>query len=188
MFVLVGLGNPGGQYALNRHNVGFMALDVIAHSRNFPPFKVKNNALVTEGTIGSHKVLLVKPTTFMNLSGRALQPLVSFYKIPLNNLYVFHDDLDIPFGAVKMKCGGGHGGHNGLASLDQCIGKDYWRIRIGIDHPGHKDAVVSHVLSNFTKTEQESLITILGAMDTHIESLLTEEPRLWLTKMKTSLN
>jgi PTH1 family peptidyl-tRNA hydrolase len=187
MYVMVGLGNPGSQYALNRHNIGFMALDVIADAYNFPSFSPKNKALVSEGRIANHKVLLIKPMTYMNLSGQAVAPLVSFYKIPLSQVYVIHDDLDVPFGKIKMKQGGGSGGHNGLSSLDSTMGKDYWRLRMGIGHPGHRDAVSSYVLSNFTSSEQDELITLLGLMAKHGATLFDKEPSAWLSQLTTNI-
>jgi len=188
MFVLVGLGNPGSQYAMNRHNVGFMVVDTIAESYRFPPFKAKFNSLVSEGQIGPHRVLLCKPATFMNLSGQAVGPLIRFYKIPPESVYVIHDDLDLAPGRVKLKIGGGTGGHNGLASLDQHIGKNYWHLRIGIGHPGHKDAVSPYVLSNFRRDEEDLIIPVLTAIAEQAEELLGTEPAQWLNKMNTRLN
>ena len=188
MFVLVGLGNPGSHYAMNRHNVGFMVVDTIAESYRFPPFKAKFNSLVSEGQIGSHKVLLCKPATFMNLSGQAVGPLIRFYKIPPESVYVVHDDLDLAPGRVKLKIGGGTGGHNGLASLDQHIGKNYWHLRIGIGHPGHKDAVSPYVLSNFKRDEEDLIIPVLTAIAEQAEELLGADPAQWLNKLNTRLN
>ncbi len=161
-WLFVGLGNPGTQYALNRHNIGFMAIDVIADHIRSPAFKIKSNGAVSEttcqGTSESHKFYLIKPQTFMNLSARAVAPLMAFYKIPLDRLVVFHDELDLEEGRIKIKCGGSSGGHNGLKSLDQAIGANYWRVRIGIGHPGHKDAVTGYVLSNFKRTDIDSWV------------------------------
>ncbi len=161
-WLFVGLGNPGTQYALNRHNIGFMAIDVIADHIRSPAFKIKSNGAVSEttcqGTSESHKLYLIKPQTFMNLSARAVAPLMAFYKIPLDRLVVFHDELDLEEGRIKIKCGGSSGGHNGLKSLDQAIGANYWRVRIGIGHPGHKDAVTGYVLSNFKRTDIDSWV------------------------------
>ncbi len=187
MFVLVGLGNPGSQYAMNRHNIGFMVVDTIAESYNFPPFKAKFNSLISEGQIGSHKVILCKPATFMNLSGQAVGPLIRFYKIPPESVYVVHDDLDLEPERVKLKIGGGTGGHNGLASLDQQLGKNYWHLRLGIGHPGHKDAVSSYVLSNFKSDEQDWLIPLLSAIANQAEELFGCDPAVWLNKLKNNL-
>lgn len=183
MFILVGLGNPGAKYALNRHNIGFMAVDVIADEHRFPPFKSKFSAEISEGTIGSHKVILCKPMTYMNLSGRSVAELARFYKVPLDNIYVIHDDLDLIPGKIRVKKGGGNGGHNGLTSLDQCLGKDYWRIRLGIGHPGHRDAVTGYVLGNFMKADQDWLISLLSALSFEIEGVFGEDPGVWLTKL-----
>ena len=182
MFVLVGLGNCGSQYALNRHNAGFMVVDTLANSYHFPPFKTKFNAFISEGMLGRHKVLLCKPLTLMNRSGQAVSPLMHFYKLPLENLYIVHDDLDLDLGRLKLKQGGGSGGHNGLASLDQAIGKDYWRLRVGIGHPGHAGAVSNYVLSNFTGHEQKVLIPILSGIAELAPDLFGSDPGLWLNQ------
>ena len=180
MFILTGLGNPGPQYALNRHNIGFMVVDTIAQNYNFPAFKAKFNAFISEGKIGSHKVILCKPLTFMNRSAQALSPLMNFYKVNLENLYVVHDDLDLVFSRLKIKQGGGAGGHNGLTSLDQALGKDYWRLRLGIGHPGHASAVSNYVLSNFSKFEQKELIPVLTTLSEMIPDLFGGDAVLWL--------
>lgn len=164
MFILVGLGNPGDTYARTRHNVGFMAIDHLAAEHGFSPFRLKFSSLVAEGTLGGHKVLLCKPQTFMNLSGRAVREILNFYKIPLTSLYVFHDDLDLEPNRIKIKQGGGSGGHNGLTSLDSLVGKDYWRIRIGIGHPGHRDLVTPYVLGPFSKNEHREVEEMLSTL------------------------
>lgn len=172
MIVCIGLGNPGAQYLINRHNVGFMMIDMLAQDYHFPDFKQKGQALLSEGSVDSKKCLMVKPLTFMNNSGAAVTQIIQFYKIPLENVIVFHDDLDLPFGKMRVKRGGGAGGHNGLRSLDAHIGKDYWRVRIGINHPGDKDLVLSHVLGNFDRQEQKELPFILGAIADHFPLML----------------
>lgn len=187
MYVLAGLGNPGDKYRLNRHNIGFMMIDLIADQYDFPPFKNKFRAQVTEGRLGSHKVILVKPMTFMNLSGTSLCELMGFYKIPLENLYVFHDELDIPPFSIKVKKGGGSGGHNGLNSLDQHVGKDYWRVRMGIGHPGNKAAVSNYVLSNFSKEDEDDLVDFLSAIACEAPLLMGNDPGVWLTKIHLRL-
>ncbi|MCX7337692.1 MAG: aminoacyl-tRNA hydrolase [Alphaproteobacteria bacterium] len=185
MFVFVGLGNPGAQYALNRHNVGFMVVDTIAESYDFPPFRTKFNALVTEGKIGPHRVILCKPLTYMNLSGQAVGPLIKFYKLPLSSVYVVHDDLDLNPGQVKLKIGGSSGGHNGLVSIDQAVGKDYWRLRIGIGHPGHKDAVSAYVLSNFRSEDHDWLVPLLSSVAGQAPTLFdTTTPATWVNGLK----
>jgi len=168
MQIWVGLGNPGPRYALQRHNVGFMAVDVIADMHSFGPVQTKFQGWVQEGRIGTHKVLLLKPATFMNDSGRAVGEALRFYKLTTEALTVFHDELDIAPFKVKVKQGGGHAGHNGLRSIDQHCASlgapDYRRIRVGIGHPGHKDRVTGHVLGNFAKDEQDDLAEMLGAI------------------------
>lgn len=174
MKLVVGLGNPGPQYSYNRHNVGFLAVDEIAAEYNFPDFKTKKSCLCSEGEIANEKIVLLKPLVFMNNSGQAVGDFARFYKIPLEHIYVLHDDLDVPFGKVKIKQGGGHGGHNGLKSLDALVGNSYWRVRLGISHPGHKDLVTSYVLSDFSKIERNQLALILGAVAEHLPVLLMQ--------------
>ena len=164
MQIWVGLGNPGPRYALHRHNVGFMAVDVIADMHGFGPVQKKFQGWAQEGRIDTHKVLLLKPATFMNESGRAVGEALRFYKLGTDALTVFHDELDLAPFKVKVKQGGGHAGHNGLRSIDQHIGPDFRRVRLGIGHPGHKDRVTGYVLGNFAKAEQDDLVTMLGAV------------------------
>ncbi len=164
MQIWVGLGNPGPRYALHRHNVGFMAVDVIADMHDFGPVQKKFSGWAQEGRIGSQKVLLLKPATFMNESGRAVGEALRFYKLGTDALTVFHDELDLAPFKVKVKQGGGHAGHNGLRSIDQHCGADFRRIRLGIGHPGHKDRVTGHVLGNFAKAEEDDLAAMLGAV------------------------
>lgn len=162
MQLFVGLGNPGPQYAMNRHNIGFMALDVVAATYGFGPWKAKLQGAVTEGSVNGCKVLLLKPMTFMNLSGRSVAEAMRFYKLPLEALTVFHDELDLAAGKVRIKMGGGTAGHNGLRSIDEHLGPNFRRIRLGIGHPGDKSRVTSHVLGNFTKEDHEWLEPLLG--------------------------
>jgi peptidyl-tRNA hydrolase, PTH1 family len=166
MQVWVGLGNPGAQYALHRHNVGFMAADIIAEVHGFAPWSKKFRSLVAEGRIGSNRVLLLKPLTFMNDSGDAVQQALRFYKLDVDALTVFHDELDLAPFKVKVKQGGGTAGHNGLRSIDASLGPDFRRVRIGIGHPGpgRKDLVTPHVLGNYAKSEMEPLSDVLGAI------------------------
>jgi peptidyl-tRNA hydrolase, PTH1 family len=183
-YLLIGLGNPGAQYAFNRHNVGFMAIDTIASLQNFPSFKSKFSAQVSEGrfdSVGQNRVVLLKPQTYMNLSGRSVAEAVKFYKIPLDHVYVFHDDLDLQPGRVKLKQGGSSGGHNGLKSLDQSIGQNYWRIRIGIGHPGIKEAVTGYVLGNFHKDDEEWLSPLLSTIGKTATELFGEDKPHWVT-------
>ncbi|MGR3623361.1 aminoacyl-tRNA hydrolase [Pseudophaeobacter sp.] len=157
MKLFVGLGNPGAKYAQNRHNIGFMALDEIAASHGFSPWKNKFQAQICEGTLGGVKVLLLKPQTFMNLSGQAVGEAMRFYKLTSADVTVLHDELDLAPGKCRVKQGGGHAGHNGLRSLHSHIGADYARVRLGIGHPGHKDAVAGYVLRDFPKADADWL-------------------------------
>ena len=171
MQLWVGLGNPGAQYAMHRHNVGFMAADTIAEVHGFGPVQKKFQGWLQEGRIGTHKVLLLKPATFMNESGRAVGEAMRFYKLGLDALTVFHDELDLAPFKVKVKQGGGTAGHNGLRSIDQHLGADFRRVRLGIGHPGHKDRVTGYVLGNFAKAETDDLADTLGAVAAEAEWL-----------------
>ncbi len=164
MWLLVGLGNPGSQYRHNRHNIGFMAAEAIARRHNFSDWKKKFQSEVADGTIGGAKVLLLKPQTFMNLSGDAVQAAASFHKIPLENIIVLYDELDLLPGKVRVRKGGGSGGHNGIRSIDEHLGPDYWRVRLGIGHPGDKNLVSPYVLGNFFKEDAEWLEKLLEAV------------------------
>jgi PTH1 family peptidyl-tRNA hydrolase len=171
MQIWAGLGNPGAQYALHRHNVGFMAVDAIAAVYGFGPWQKKFRGLVSEGRIGRHKVLLLKPQTHMNDSGDAVQQALRFYKLGVDALTAFHDELDLGPMKVKVKTGGGTAGHNGLRAIDAALGPDFRRVRIGIGHPGHKDRVTPHVLGNYAKSEMEPLSDLLGAIAAEAEWL-----------------
>jgi len=164
MQIWAGLGNPGDKYALHRHNVGFMAVDAIAAVHGFGSWQKKFRSLISEGRIGRHRLLLVKPQTYMNVSGEALQQALRFYKLDIGALTVFHDELDLAPMKVKVKVGGGTAGHNGLRSIDASMGPEFRRVRIGIGHPGHKDRVTGHVLGNYDKRELEPLSDLLGAL------------------------
>ena len=173
MQIFAGLGNPGAAYALNRHNIGFMAVDAIAHAHGFGPWKTRFQGLASEGRIGAHKVTLLKPATFMNDSGRSVGEAMRFFKLePATALTVFYDELDLEPFKVRVKHGGGAAGHNGIRSIDAHLGPDYRRVRMGIGHPGHKDRVSPHVLGNFAKAEMESLSDLLGAVANEVHWLL----------------
>jgi len=180
MQLWVGLGNPGPQYALHRHNVGFMALDTIAEVHDFGPVQKKFQGWVQDGRIaspnGGQRVILLKPATFMNESGRAVSEAMRFYKLGPDALSVFHDELDLAPFKVKAKTGGSAAGHNGLRSIDQHIGPDFQRIRLGIGHPGHKDRVLGYVLGNYAKAEQDDLVTMLGAVAAEAGWLAAGDP------------
>lgn len=164
MQIWIGLGNPGPKYALHRHNVGFMAMDVIGEMHDFGPVQKKFQGWAQEGRIANEKILLLKPATYMNESGRSVGEALRFYKLGPEALTVFHDELDLAPFKVKARIGGGLAGHNGLRSIDQHLGPDFRRIRIGIGHPGHKDRVTSHVLGNFARSEMEDLTDMLAAI------------------------
>ena len=161
MQLWVGLGNPGGKYAGNRHNIGFMAMDRVADNHGFAPWRSKFQGQVTEGRLGADKVILLKPETFMNLSGQSVGEAMRFYKLTPADVIVFHDELDLAPGKCRLKQGGGHAGHNGLRSIHQHIGEAYGRVRLGIGHPGHKDRVAGYVLSDFAKADQDWLDDLL---------------------------
>jgi PTH1 family peptidyl-tRNA hydrolase len=176
MQLFVGLGNPGAKYARNRHNIGFMAVDAIADANGFGPWRRKFQAETSEGRLGTQKVLLVKPQTFMNLSGQAVGEAMRYLKVPAQDIWVFHDELDLAPGKLRVKQGGGHAGHNGLRSLHQHIGADYHRIRIGIGHPGHKDRVSGYVLHDFAQADQEWLDLLLAEIGRHARRLADGDP------------
>ena len=161
MKLFVGLGNPGKKYTNNRHNIGFMALNQIASDHSFSPWKNKFQGQITDGKLGDEKVILLKPETFMNLSGQSVSETIKFYKIKIEDIIVFHDELDLATAKLRVKISGGHAGHNGLRSIHQHIGADYHRVRMGIGHPGHKDRVANYVLSDFAKNDQNWLQDLL---------------------------
>jgi PTH1 family peptidyl-tRNA hydrolase len=154
MRLFVGLGNPGSRYARNRHNIGFMALDEIARVHNAGPWRRRFQAETADAVIGGEKVLLLKPQTFMNLSGQAVGEAQNYFRIPLGDVTVFYDELDLPPAKLRVKVGGGNAGHNGLRSISAHCGNDYRRVRLGIGHPGHKPLVQNHVLGDFGKAEE----------------------------------
>lgn len=164
MQIFVGLGNPGAKYANNRHNIGFMALDRIAADHGFAPWRGKFQGKVSEGWLGGEKVILLKPETFMNLSGQSVGEALRFYKATVEDLTVFHDELDLAPGKCRVKQGGGHAGHNGLRSIHQHVGEAYARVRIGIGHPGRKEAVAGYVLHDFPKADENWIDDLLRGM------------------------
>lgn len=180
MQLWVGLGNPGAKYAANRHNIGFMALDRIAADHGFGPWKARFQGQVAEGRFGSDRVILLKPDTFMNLSGQAVRAAADFYKIPVEDITVFHDELDLAPGKMRVKHGGGHAGHNGLRSIHQHMGEAYRRVRLGIGHPGHKDRVAGYVLSDFFKADQDWLDDLLRGLSEGAPALAAGEEQKFL--------
>ncbi|WP_113911475.1 aminoacyl-tRNA hydrolase [Roseovarius dicentrarchi] len=161
MLIFAGLGNPGAKYAGNRHNIGFMALDRIAADHGFGPWKARFQGHACEGKLGGAKVLLLKPGTFMNLSGQSVGEAMRFYKLEPTDITVFHDEIDLAPGKLRVKDGGGHAGHNGLRSIHQHIGPHYSRVRMGVGHPGRKEAVPGYVLNDFAKADRDWLDDVL---------------------------
>jgi PTH1 family peptidyl-tRNA hydrolase len=187
MQIWAGLGNPGGSYALHRHNVGYMAADIIAAVYDFGAWSKKFRSLIAEGRIGRHKILLLKPQTYMNDSGDAVQQALRFYKLDVDALTAFHDELDLAPMKVKVKVGGGTAGHNGLRSIDASLGPDFRRVRIGIGHPGHKDKVTNYVLGNYAKSEMEPLSDLLAAIAAEAEWLADGDDARFMSEVALRL-
>ena len=171
MRLFVGLGNPGAKYARNRHNIGFMAVDEIARRHGFAPWRRRFQGETSEGTLGGERVILLKPTTYMNESGNSVQEASGFFKIEPRDVTVFQDELELPPGKVRVKMGGGIAGHNGLRSISAHIGNEYRRVRLGIGHPGVKEFVHAHVLSDFAKADSEWVTTLCDAVAEHADLL-----------------
>jgi len=186
MKLFVGLGNPGEKYSRNRHNIGFMVVDSLANS-GFSPWKPKFQGRVAEGRIGAEKVVLLKPETFMNLSGQSVGEAMRYYKLSPSDITVFHDELDLAPGKIKLKTGGGHAGHNGLRSLHQHIGPDYSRLRIGIGHPGHKDKVARYVLHDFAKSDADWIDNLLRGIEKGLPHLAAGNGPKFLNAVALSL-
>ncbi len=182
MFLICGLGNPGLKYKNTRHNIGFKLADKIVKQFDFRKVKADKSKELYLGKINSFKIYILKPLTYMNLSGKIVLETVNYYKIKVNNVFVIHDDLDLELAKIKIKNGGGNGGHNGLASIDEYLGKNYYRIRIGISHPGHKDLVSSYVLNNFLTGEQKILDKKLDKIKNNFDMIFENVP-LFLTRL-----
>ena len=182
MFLICGLGNPGKKYFKTRHNVGFVLIEELISNYNFVTVKKDNKKELYKGYIGKKKCILIKPLTFMNLSGSVVLEILNFYKIRNFNLYVIHDDLDLKTAKIKIKIGGGSGGHNGLESIDNYIGKQYHRIRIGIDHPGNKNLVSRYVLNKFSKIEKILIDNKLNIVTKYFK-LIFSDSNLFLTRI-----
>lgn len=187
MRLIVGLGNPGVKYASNRHNIGFMAADAIFRRHHFSPWRKKFKAEIADGEIAGEKVLLIKPQTFMNLSGESVGEALRFYKLKMEDLIVIYDELDLASGKARIKTGGRDGGHNGIKSIDAHCGKDYKRLRLGIDHPGDKARVNSHVLGDFAKSERQWLETLLEALAENASMLVTGEEASFMNKIALAM-
>ena len=187
MLIIAGLGNPGGKYAGNRHNVGFMAVDAIHRRHSFSPWSKKFRAEIAEGEIAGEKVLLIKPQTFMNLSGESVGEAMRFYKLQPADLVAIYDELDLPPGKARLKTGGGHGGHNGIKSLDAHCGREYRRLRLGIGHPGVKEMVQNHVLSDFAKADKAWLEPLLDTLADNADMLVRNEDSQLMNKIALAL-
>ena len=188
MKLWTGLGNPGDKYARNRHNIGFMAMDTIAADHGFTPWKSKFQGLVAEGRLGGEKLILLKPTTFMNLSGQSVGEALRFHKLESTDLTVFHDELDLAPGKVRVKSGGGHAGHNGLRSIHQHCSPAYDRVRLGIGHPGHKDAVPGYVLRDFPKADADWLDDLLRGISDGASALAEDAADKFLNAIALRVN
>ncbi len=184
MLLWVGLGNPEPGMARNRHNIGFLALDTIALRHGFGPWRPRFKGLVAEGVVGGHKVLGLKPQTYMNASGESVQAAAGFFKLPVEAITAFHDELDLIPGKVRVKRGGGAAGHNGLRSMDRMLGSpEYWRVRLGIGHPGDKERVLGHVLGDFAKADRDWLLPVLDAVADAAPLLADGKPEDFMTKV-----
>jgi PTH1 family peptidyl-tRNA hydrolase len=184
MFLWVGLGNPEPVMARQRHNIGFMAVDVIARRHGFSPWRQRFKGFCAEGSIAGQKIMLLRPMTYMNNSGESVQAAAGFYKIPVQNILAFHDELDLEPGKLRVKRGGGAAGHNGLRSMDQHLeSPDYARVRMGIGHPGHKDRVTGYVLGDFSKADMDWLLPCLDAVADEAGLLATGKPEEFMTKI-----
>lgn len=188
MLLLVGLGNPGQRYANNRHNIGFMAVDEMVRRHSFGPWRSKFQGQVSEGRIGGEKVLILKPETYMNESGRAVGEALRFYKLTPEDVFVIYDEIDLVPGKIKVKKGGGAGGHNGLRSMDAHIGKDYWRVRLGVGHPGDKALVHGHVLGDFSKAETLWRDKLLDAVATEFPLLIEGDSGSFMSRVAHVMN
>jgi PTH1 family peptidyl-tRNA hydrolase len=187
MLLLVGLGNPGARYIGNRHNVGFMAVQAIAKRHGIGPWRRRFQGVACEGPIGGERVLLLLPGTYMNESGRAVGEASQFYKLPPETTTVFHDEIELPPGKVRVKVGGGIAGHNGLRSISEHIGNDYRRVRIGVGHPGHKDLVEHYVLSDFAKSEWPWVEALADLLAENVDLLVRGEDASFQNKVHLAM-
>jgi len=188
MLLLAGLGNPGPRYADNRHNIGFMAVDEIVRRHSFSPWRSRFQADCAEGFLGGEKVLALKPQTYMNESGRAVGEALRFYKLAPEDVIVIYDEIDLAPGKLRVKQGGGTGGHNGIRSLEAHIGKEFWRVRLGVGHPGDKELVHGHVLSDFAKADKVWLDKLLDAIATEIPALAEGDAPRFMSRVAEIVN
>ena len=188
MLLLVGLGNPGPNNTNNRHNIGFKIIDAINQEFNLSKQKPKFKGLLTTGNINNKKVYAIKPLTFMNNSGTCIRELIEYFKIDAKDVFVFHDDMDIDLGKVKAKFGGSSAGHNGIDSIDKCIGKDYSRVRVGIGHPDDKKKINKHVLDDFSENEEEKIQDVTENIVKLLPTLIDKKIDAFSSKVNQSLN
>ncbi len=188
MFLLAGLGNPGTKYAATRHNAGFMALDACIKAHSMTEIGNKFHGVCWKGTIATHSVIALKPNTYMNKSGISVGEAARFYKISLQHIIILYDDLDLAKGKMRIKCGGGHGGHNGLRDIDRAIGTDYWRIRLGIGRPEHKSQVHNYVLSEFSEDGGIIMDHLCNNIAAQLPYLLNDEPEKMMTHTARKMN
>lgn len=187
MLLIVGLGNPGQRYAGHRHNIGFRAADAIHRRHGFPPWRARFQGEAAEGVLDGEKALILKPATFMNESGRAVAQAARFYKLTPRDIVVVHDELDLPPGKLRMKVGGGHGGHNGLRSVEAHVGKDFRRMRLGIGHPGRKELVNGYVLHDFAKADRDWLEPLLAAIADHAPLLARGDDASFMNRVHLAM-
>ncbi len=187
MLLVAGLGNPGSGYARNRHNIGFMAVDAIVHRHKLGPYRAKFEGELAQGEVGGRRILVLKPMTFMNESGRSIGAALRFFKLAPKDLVVFHDELDLAPGKIRVKQGGGAAGHNGLRSIEAHIGPDFRRVRLGVGHPGDKERVLGHVLQDFAKSDEEWLGKMLEAIALHFPLLAEDDDLAFMSKVAQAL-
>ena len=188
MLLLVGLGNPGPGHAGDRHNIGYMAVDAIVRRHGFGPYRSKFRGQVAEGTLADERVIALKPETYMNLSGESVAAAAHFYKLPPERVVVIHDEIDLAFGKLRVKQGGGTGGHNGIRSIDAHLGPDFWRVRLGVGHPGDPDMVIGHVLRPFSREEQPAVDKLVDAVADAAPLLVAGGPNRFMSKVDVTLN
>jgi PTH1 family peptidyl-tRNA hydrolase len=186
--LIAGLGNPGADYARNRHNAGFMAVDVIHDSYDFGPWRSRFQGAIAEGTLARRKTYLLKPRTYMNESGASVGAAAHFFKLPAEAIVVMHDEIDLAAGKLRAKAGGGDAGHNGLRSITAALGPDYRRVRIGVGHPGEKNRVHGHVLNNFSKADEDWLVPLLSAMAEAAPYLAKDDDAGFMNKVAVTLS
>ena len=188
MLLVVGLGNPGTKFANNRHNIGFMAVDEVVRRYSFSTFREKFQSEMAEGNIAGEKILAMKPTTYMNGSGRSVQAAAVFYKLAPEDIIVIHDEIDLAGGKVRVKRGGGHAGHNGLRSIHEHIGANYARVRLGVGHPGDKAKVAGHVLRDFAKSERDWVERMVGGVGEYFPLLVGDDGSKFMSEVASVVN